>query len=202
MPNLTIYPYLLDGACWVFDDEPHGLKEEAFVLGMTEMISRVVVVKGLFENRRGLSPFVESAASLEAAQKGTVPFSAAGSRTVPDGCSDAARGIALTFGVEPFDHDVQLAWISPEEAAEARHYPVDWLPQVGNWYRGMIFGEEMIGWLCPALFLYFPAAPPTIYAKAEPLPAGLDPIWHVAADDPRARRFVSAPGVSRRGTRV
>jgi hypothetical protein len=159
MRNLTIYPYLLDVACWVFDDERVSLKEEAFVLGMTEMISRVVAAKSI---------------------------------------PDAANGIALSFGIEPFDHDVQLAWISPDEAAQARNYPVDWLPQVGNWYRGAIYGEEMIGWLCPALFLYFPEAPPRIFAKAEPLPAGVDPIWHVAADDPRAKRFVSAPGAARR----
>ena len=40
---LTLYPYLYPGtACWVFDDERTGLKEEAFVLGTSEMISRVV----------------------------------------------------------------------------------------------------------------------------------------------------------------
>jgi hypothetical protein len=44
---LTLYPYLLDGTCWVFDDERTGLKEEAFVLGMTEMISRAVDGKGI-----------------------------------------------------------------------------------------------------------------------------------------------------------
>jgi hypothetical protein len=27
----------------------------------------------------------------------------------------------------------------------------------------------MEGWLCPALFKYFDAAPKTLYAKAEPL---------------------------------
>ena len=52
---LTLYPYLLDGACWVFDDERTGLKEEAFVLGMTEMISRIVAVKELPEPARGFA---------------------------------------------------------------------------------------------------------------------------------------------------
>lgn len=66
------------------------------------------------------------------------------------------------------------------------------IPELGNWYKGDVLGREMIGWLCPALFLYFQQAPKTIYAKAEPLPTGIDPIWHVAANDPRARRFVSA----------
>ena len=40
---LTLYPYLYPGtACWVFDDARTGLKEEAFVEGTSEMISRVV----------------------------------------------------------------------------------------------------------------------------------------------------------------
>ncbi len=42
---MTIYPYLLEKTCWVFDDERTGLKEEAFVLGMTEMISKLVEYK-------------------------------------------------------------------------------------------------------------------------------------------------------------
>jgi len=45
--SLTIYPYLLNGSCWVFDDERTGLKEEAFVLGMSEMISSVVEAKAI-----------------------------------------------------------------------------------------------------------------------------------------------------------
>jgi hypothetical protein len=155
MANLTIYPYLYKESCWVFDDRRTGLKEEAFVLGTTEIISRVVEAKAI---------------------------------------PNAAAGFALTFGAEPFDHDVELSWITPTEAAEARHYAADWLPGVGNWYRGTIFGQDMVGWLCPALFMYFPEAPQKIYAKAEPLPAGVDPIWHVDADDPAARRFVSPSG--------
>jgi hypothetical protein len=137
---LTIYPYLLDGSCWVFDDERAGLKEEAFVLGMSEMISKVVEAKAI---------------------------------------PNAAKGFTLTFDRAPFGHDVELLWLRPDEA-------------IGNWYKGNVFGQEMTGWLCPALFLYFTEAPARIYAKAEPLPAGVDPIWHVQADDPRARRFVSA----------
>ena len=46
MPVLTIYPYLL-GQTWVFDDPRTGLKEEAFVLGMTEIISRLVETKAI-----------------------------------------------------------------------------------------------------------------------------------------------------------
>ena len=45
-PILTLYPYWHRGM-WVFDDPRTGLKEEAFVLGMSEMISRLVETKGI-----------------------------------------------------------------------------------------------------------------------------------------------------------
>jgi len=150
---LTIYPYLLYGACWVFDDPRTGLTEEAFVLGASEMISRVVEAKSI---------------------------------------PNAAKGFALTFDEAPFDHDVALSWIPPREATMQLSSDSANLADIGNWYKANVFGQEMIGWLCPALFLYFQQAPKTIYAKAEPLPAGVDPIWHIAPNDPRARRFVSA----------
>ena len=35
----------------------------------------------------------------------------------------------------------------------------------GTWYRDE--ETDRTGWLCPALFKYFPAAPKNIYAKAE-----------------------------------
>ena len=44
MSILTIYPYLLE-TTWVFDDEKTGLKEEAFVCGATEMVTRLVETK-------------------------------------------------------------------------------------------------------------------------------------------------------------
>ena len=155
MPRLTIYPYLFEKTCWVFDDQRTGLKEEAFVLGMTEMISKVVEAKAI---------------------------------------PNAAKGFALTFGLEPFDHDVELTWLSPTEAVQVLSRQGAGIPGIGNWYRGTVCGEEMVGWLCPALFLYFAEAPKKIFAKAEPLPAGVDPIWHVEANDPSARRFVSVTG--------
>ena len=63
----------------------------------------------------------------------------------------------------------------------------------GNWYKGDVAGTEMQGWLCPALGLYFQSAPARIFVKALPLPAGVDPIWHIDKDAPVAVRFVSAP---------
>jgi len=63
----------------------------------------------------------------------------------------------------------------------------------GNWYKGEVAGEEMEGWLCPALGLYFKTAPSRIFVKADPLPAEVDPIWRIDKDAPIAVRFVSAP---------
>src|SRR5271170_2560526 len=69
MNFLTIYPYLL-GNTWVFDDPRTGLKEEAFVLGMSEMISRLVAVKGIpraamgFTLQFSLEPFEGADAEL------------------------------------------------------------------------------------------------------------------------------------------
>jgi hypothetical protein len=153
MAHLIIYPYLYEGVCWVFDDQRTGLKEEAFVLGMTEIISQVVE-----------------------------------SKSIPH----ADKGFALSFAAEPFDHDLELTWMSPSEVAATGKAVA--IPGLGNWYRAAVGGQEMIGWLCPALFLYFAQAPKKIYVKAEPLPAGVDPIWHVDANDPIARRFMSASG--------
>ena len=42
----VLYPYLL-GETWVFDDEQNGLKTEAFVMGMSEMISKLIEAKGI-----------------------------------------------------------------------------------------------------------------------------------------------------------
>jgi hypothetical protein len=126
---MTLYPYLLLNT-WVFDDERTGLKEEAFVLGMTEMISAVIQ-----------------------------------HRSIPD----ATRGFDLLFSASEFDgYDVRVT----REYSEGG----------GNWYRGDVFGHEMRGWLCPALFRYFEEAPDHIYMKAEPLSEGVDPVW-----DPQGR---------------
>ena len=96
---------------------------------------------------------------------------------VVENIPEAEKGFLMLFSTTPFPgHQVKLEWRRGDGG--------------GNWYYAPQLNME--GWLCPALFLYFQQAPNTIYAKAEPLPAGVDPIWHIAADDPRARRFVSA----------
>ena len=140
---LTIYPYLID-PIWVFDDERAGLKEEAFVCGASEMISRIVEKKDL---------------------------------------PNAAAGFSLSFSDQAItDFDVELFWLRKDDDQI--------LP--GNWYRGLVAGQPMECWLCPALGLYFAEAPRNLFVRANPLPAGVDPIWRVDPDDPRPRRFVSA----------
>src|SRR5579862_5490050 len=120
MNILTIYPYLL-GSTWVFDDPRTGLKEEAFVLGMSEMISRLVDIKGI---------------------------------------APAAKGFTLKFSLEPFEGaDAELAWLRSGDAEVLPGIDGSASQMFGNWYKGVVAGQEMEGWLCPALGLYFKAAP-------------------------------------------
>ena len=150
---MTLYPYLL-GNTWVFDDAETGLKQEAFVLGMSEMISRLIEAKGI---------------------------------------PQAAKGFTLLFDSESFEGaDAELRWLRSDDAQVVPGKDGSASQMFGNWYAGNIAGQEMEGWLCPALGFYFQAAPKHIFVKAEPLPAGVDPIWHVDADAPVAQRFVSA----------
>ena len=67
---------------------------------------------------------------------------------------DARRGFRLLFSSRPF----------PGYQAKFTHAREEFS---GNWYQ--LDDPPMEGWLCPALFKYFDAAPRTIYAKAEPL---------------------------------
>ena len=98
------------------------------------------------------------------------------------------QGFAMTFASEPFDgHDVQVTRLTAGEASRRGLPAYD----NSNWYEGDILGDHMVGWLCPALLLYFRSAPDRLYVRCEPLPAGVNPRW---APDPgtRTRRFVAA----------
>jgi hypothetical protein len=153
MPT-SIYPYLLRNT-WVFDDARTGLKEEAFVLGMSEMASRLVEFKGI---------------------------------------PHAANGFLLQFDAEPFDGaDAELKWLRSGDPEVLPGKDGSASQVFGNWYKGSVAGQEMEGWLCPALGLYFKAAPARIFVKADPMPSGIDPIWHVDKEAPTVFRFVSAP---------
>jgi hypothetical protein len=52
--HLTLYPYLLSGT-WVFDDPRTCLHEEAFVLGATEAITKLVSTKQISTAEKGFS---------------------------------------------------------------------------------------------------------------------------------------------------
>ena len=55
MSVMTLHPYFFQGTCWVFDDQQTGLKEEAFVLGASEMISRLLEAKGIPNAEHGFA---------------------------------------------------------------------------------------------------------------------------------------------------
>jgi hypothetical protein len=67
------------------------------------------------------------------------------------GISGAEQGFSMIFGATPFPgYQVRLDWAREEHG--------------GNWYNAEAWG--LTGWLCPALFAYFPSAPKTIYVQA------------------------------------
>jgi hypothetical protein len=74
------------------------------------------------------------------------------------GIPHAEKGFRLLFSSEPFPgYQVRLERVRPEYE--------------GTWYRWTEKNAE--GWLCPALFLYYPTAPALLYAKAEPLSSAM-----------------------------
>ena len=75
---------------------------------------------------------------------------------------DARNGFKLTFSGCAFPgHQVKATWLREETPGN---------PELGNWYRAEIDGEEMEGWLCPALFKYFDVAPKELYLQAAQRP--------------------------------
>ena len=155
MPTLTLYPYL-QGSTWVFDDPRTNLKEEAFVLGSSEVLTRLVEAKNI---------------------------------------PDAGKGFTLHFATEPFDgFDTELRWLRSDDSQVVPGQDGSATQVYGNWYSGVVAGRDTEGWLCPALGLYFGAAPARIFVDVDSLPPGVDPVWQVTPDDLPPRRFVAAPG--------
>jgi hypothetical protein len=67
---------------------------------------------------------------------------------------NAAKGFRAVFSAALFPGSTEkLEWRREESG--------------GNWYYNERF--KMEGWLCPALFKYFPTAPKTIFVKVEEL---------------------------------
>ena len=69
---------------------------------------------------------------------------------------NAKKGFRMTFSVFPFPDFAQHIKKTREEFN-------------GNWYK-MTEAPYIEGWLCPALFKYFPVAPDDLYVKAEEIP--------------------------------
>lgn len=66
------------------------------------------------------------------------------------GMDDAEQGFSLLFSANPFPgYQLELRWL---------HEEYD-----GHWYYAARFNKQ--GWLCPALFKYFDAAPRRLYAQ-------------------------------------
>jgi len=65
---------------------------------------------------------------------------------------DARKGFRLLFSPDPFPNFQRELTKQREE-------------HNGTWYQDPTTKKE--GWLCPALFKYFPVAPDKIYVKAE-----------------------------------
>jgi len=79
--------------------------------------------------------------------------------TALKGIENAERGFLMVFSEQPFpDADFQLDWIREETG--------------GNVYRARfeVAGEtqELEGWLCPALNLYYAEAPRKLYVQVRP----------------------------------
>ena len=68
------------------------------------------------------------------------------------GIPGSDKSIRLIFSQNPFPRAIRLDRRKDEDG--------------GNWYYSEDY--KMEGWLCPALFKFFPRAPQHIYAKAEP----------------------------------
>ncbi|SMC25915.1 hypothetical protein SAMN02745857_02344 [Andreprevotia lacus DSM 23236] len=74
------------------------------------------------------------------------------------GIPDADNGFELYFADQPFaGSQLTLLWRREDET--------------GNWYYCAELAQE--GWLCPALFKYFDAAPLAIHVAVQPLNAGI-----------------------------
>jgi hypothetical protein len=72
------------------------------------------------------------------------------------GIPEADKGFRLIFAGSAFPgYSHEFHWRRAERG--------------GHWYYSPKLKTE--GWLCPAMFKYFPAAPKVIYAKAEPMAA-------------------------------
>lgn len=111
---MVIHPYLWEGT-WVFDDADTGLKKEALVAGIPEIIAQA---------------------------------------TSDAGIKNPEKGFTIIFSKDFFPgHQVRLDLSETQE------------DECGTWYEWK--EKKLKGWLCPALFKYFPEAPKSIYCQVK-----------------------------------
>ena len=77
---------------------------------------------------------------------------------------NAIEGFKLTFSDKPFaGYQMEAVWFDNSQDSEGMNI-------VGNWYKWCDVNSTepgIAGWLCPALFLYFPTAPSSLFVMAE-----------------------------------
>jgi hypothetical protein len=80
--------------------------------------------------------------------------------TAKEGIENPQDGFTLLFSATPFPGHQAILRLAPWRGEDCG----------GNWYQ--LEGTDLTGWLCPALFKYFPTAPDAIYCQISALPKG------------------------------
>jgi len=92
---------------------------------------------------------------------------------------DGSVGITIQFSLEPFEGcDAILNWVRAGDPGRYFERETAHWNRAGNWYRGVVNGSVMEGWLWPALGKYFSDRPMTIAVKILPLRSDVDPVWN------------------------
>jgi hypothetical protein len=125
--------------CWAFNDPVAGLENEQFVKGMTEIIDNLV-------SRTGFTFAAETHGVT--AEFGLSRFETPG-RIIEQTDIDPATKTRITRRFKRSAPLYTLTWLREDDG------------EGGNWY--VCDQNKLEGWLCPALFAYFPTSPSKIY---------------------------------------
>lgn len=140
----TIKPYWKFGA-WVFDDERVNLLAEPLVGNINMMVDRLLCEQFKMH-----------------------PLDALNGKSVPPGKDK----LTFKFGLEDLTPMVlsrnQLDFkLSFTDTADDSALKLDLLRTGANGSDYYCSKYDLEGWLCPALFLYYPIAPKSLYAKVK-----------------------------------
>jgi hypothetical protein len=165
---MKLYPYQ-SGANWVFDDKAAGLKAEPFVLGASEMITKLLEAKKMLQDGK-LRGRVDA-------------FELTFSATVFDGFDVRLRQISKYDGARRFNIRTnnlprQGTWYDAIVPYEDKSGPL------------------MTCWLCPALLCYFQFPPKELFVGAAKMPKGIDPIWRIQRGE-AFKRFIDADVIAK-----